>query len=138
MRQFCRIRVYSFLMAAHTTTELGDAIRNERVRRGLSQADLAAQVGTTREWIGRLEAGAPRVELDKALRAANAVGISFTSQQTPTWNDLANDADRALLRTVVINMGLEGQHLTEDAKERILTDIVRERLTAGSQSHTAA
>lgn len=126
-------------MTTHTATaDLGAAIRDERVRRGLSQAELAAQVGTTREWIGRLEAGAPRVELDKALRAANAVGISFTTRQTPTWNDLATDEDHALLRTVVINMGLEGQHLTEDAKDRLLTDIVRERLTADGQAHSAA
>lgn len=126
-------------MTAHTATaDLGAAIRDERVRRGLSQAELAAQVGTTREWIGRLEAGAPRVELDKALRAANAVGISFTTRQTPTWNDLATDDDRALLHTVAINMGLEGQHLTEDAKDRLLTDIVRERLTADGQAHSAA
>ena len=106
-----------------TTAELGQAVRAERTRRQMSQADLAGRIGTTLEWVGRLESGAPRLELDKVLSATAALGIGLVS-----YRDLATERDKARADSIAANMGLESQYLTPAACADILDGIVRRRL----------
>jgi transcriptional regulator with XRE-family HTH domain len=48
-------------------------VANRRRERGLSQADLAALVGTTQSAIARLESGGRPPRIDTLLRIANAL-----------------------------------------------------------------
>ncbi len=103
--------------------ELGAAVRSERHRRGLSQAELAAAAGVSREWLVRLEGGAPRLEADKVLSILNALDIAVVPQeQQPTQSDIAK------AQKVAWTMSLEAQPLTEEGFQRVLRKVVAHRL----------
>ncbi len=57
--------------------ELLTRLRQARLRRGLSQAELAARVGTTQSAIARLESGAADPRLSTLIRYAEAVGTEL-------------------------------------------------------------
>lgn len=60
----------------HTTLEsIGTAIRLARKAKGLTQDELAGQIGVSRYWLLRAERGAGRMELDLVLRACRVLGI---------------------------------------------------------------
>ena len=76
-------------MFVRTTREIGLLVRDRRRELGLTQAQLAEQVGASREWVRLLEAGRPRLDLGLALRALNAVGIVLDAQlTTPTGSQV--------------------------------------------------
>jgi HTH-type transcriptional regulator/antitoxin HipB len=58
-----------------TTVAFGKRIRDRRQRLGLSQTALADVVGVNRRVIGELERGKPSVQLNIALRVAEAIGL---------------------------------------------------------------
>jgi DNA-binding XRE family transcriptional regulator len=64
-------------MAITTPEQLGAAVRGARVQHAWSQEDLADRIGVTREWVGRLEKGSPRLEFDKVLRVAIELGFEL-------------------------------------------------------------
>ena len=53
--------------------QIAGPVANRRKERGLSQADLAALVGTTQSAIARLESGGRPPRIDTLLRIANAL-----------------------------------------------------------------
>jgi transcriptional regulator with XRE-family HTH domain len=53
--------------------QIAEQVANRRRDRGLSQADLAALVGTTQSAIARLESGGRPPRIDTLLRIANAL-----------------------------------------------------------------
>lgn len=57
--------------------ELLTYLREARLRRGLSQAELAARVGTTQSAIARLESGTADPRLSTLIRYADAVGTEL-------------------------------------------------------------
>lgn len=69
-------------MFVRTTREIGLLVRDRRREVGLTQAQLAEQVGASREWVRLLESGRPRLDLGLTLRALNAVGIVLDAQMT--------------------------------------------------------
>ena len=62
------------IMPSNTET-FGSRIRDRRQRLGLSQSALADVVGVNHRVIGELERGKPSVQLNIALRVAEAVGL---------------------------------------------------------------
>ena len=58
-----------------TLDSVGAAIRLAREAKGLTQEELAQQIGTSRYWLLRAERGAGRMELDLVLRACRVLGI---------------------------------------------------------------
>ena len=62
-------------MRLHTADEIGTAVREARRQRGLSQGALADLIGASRQWVQRLEAGTPGVELGLTLRALTGLGL---------------------------------------------------------------
>ncbi|MGH8910679.1 MAG: helix-turn-helix transcriptional regulator [Egibacteraceae bacterium] len=54
--------------------ELGDRVRQLRLRAGLSQAELARRIGTTQPAIARLEAGGTSPSIHTLDRVARALG----------------------------------------------------------------
>ena len=113
-----------------TVTVLGESpgavgvlVRRARMRRSLSQSDLAANVGVTREWVGRLESGAPRLEFDKDLRTLATLGIQI---QAPA-DEVATSADIELADEIAWSMALEGRRLTGRAYDKLLEKIAADR-----------
>lgn len=114
-------------MVQRSATELGALVRSSRVHRGLSQQELALRAGLTREWLGRLEAGAPRLEMSKVLLAMNALDIRIeTPDNFPTLEDVRR-ADQ-----VARDMALESQNLTDETYQKVLRRMVGLRLSAES------
>lgn len=75
--------------------QIGSLVRKARTRKGLTQAELAAQIGVTRQWVGMLERGKPSVELDLTLKALAAVDMQiniFDSADNPSNHSAAAPA----------------------------------------------
>ena len=62
-------------MQANTVRDLGAQARSARRAQGLTQADLARQLGVSREWVVRFESGHPRLEAQKVLDALSVLGL---------------------------------------------------------------
>lgn len=58
-----------------TPETLGQAISTRRKLTGLTQSDLAAVLGVTRQLIGELERGKPGIRLQVALQACITLGL---------------------------------------------------------------
>lgn len=71
--------------------ELLVRLRDTRVQKGLSQAEVAARIGTTQSAIARLESGAADPRLSTVQRYADAVGADLDAR--------AGDSPPSLQRT---------------------------------------
>lgn len=110
-------------MAIGGMQQLGAAVRAARKRRNQSQAVLAAEAGVSREWLSRLENGAPRLEADKVLAVLSVVGISLvTAEEQVTQDDVAK------AQQVAWTMSLEAQPVTDEGFQRILRKVVAHRV----------
>lgn len=78
------------------TRDVASAIRQARLERGLTQAQLADLIGVGRDWVVRLEQGSPRLELSKVLDAFVALGLELTP--TPVRADDVPDPFAAALQ----------------------------------------
>lgn len=58
---------------------LGAAVREARLARGLSQAKLAAMIGTDQASIARLEGGKHNAGVGTYIKIADALGVPFKS-----------------------------------------------------------
>ena len=89
---------------------LGELIRRRRAELSLSQTDLAEQIGTTRQWVSRLEKGKNDIgtarllavldalELNLEIRPPRVVSAVGSASQTPWIQSLiAADTVGALL-----------------------------------------
>jgi transcriptional regulator with XRE-family HTH domain len=114
-------------VAINDLKDLGAAVRAARLRRGLSQVAVARSAGVSREWLGRLENGAPRLEMDKVLRTLGVLDIEvLPRQERPTQADIAK------AQRIAWTMSLEAQPLKDDGFVRILDKIVAHRLAQGA------
>ena len=64
-------------MKLNDSTTFGKAIRLYRKRQGATQVQLAAAANTGVRFIGELENGKASVQLDKALRVAEILGMNI-------------------------------------------------------------
>lgn len=55
--------------------------RGRRLALGLTQADLAARAGVSRQWISAFEAGKPGAELGLVLRLLDALGLKLAIEE---------------------------------------------------------
>ena len=55
----------------------GQRLRQRRLERGMSQADLARQAQVTTNYISRLEGGGAAAGIDLAARIASALGVTI-------------------------------------------------------------
>jgi len=65
-------------MSRITLQRFGDRVREERLKRGLSQEELAARAGVHRTYIGMVERAEKNVTLGTIEKFANALGISIS------------------------------------------------------------
>lgn len=80
-------------MAEHTARlrapgDFGLAIQQARLARGMSQNELAAEIGVPQSTISEIESGKSTIYLRRLLSIARITGIEFTA----TWRD--GDAPR--------------------------------------------
>lgn len=68
-------------MRVTNAADVGALLRDARQRQGMTQAQLADSVGTSRAWVVAVESGSPNARLDLVLRALQ-------------WVDLAVDVSR--------------------------------------------
>lgn len=59
--------------------DFGALLRDYRMKRGLSQASLAARLQTTQKWISHIENGKPTAHVGLVLRALNELGFSLVA-----------------------------------------------------------
>lgn len=64
-------------MKVRSLADAAAALRGRRKELGLSQAELARRVGTTRRWVYEFEAGKPRAEFGLVLRALEVLGLAL-------------------------------------------------------------
>lgn len=62
-------------MIASSATELGAMLREARRAKKMSQSELAAMVGVTRQWVISAEKGAPTARVDLMLDALRCVDL---------------------------------------------------------------
>lgn len=60
------------------------AVRQRRRDLGISQAQLAAQVGVSRQWVIDIEKGKPRAELELALKLLQTLGMQLQLKTAKT------------------------------------------------------
>jgi len=64
-------------MLINDLVELGELIRRRRAELSLSQTDLAAQIGTTRQWVSRLEKGKNDIGTARLLAVLDALELNL-------------------------------------------------------------
>lgn len=60
--------------------DIGALVRDQRRQLGLSQTQLAAQVGTSQRYISHLENGKRTLQLGLVLRVLDELGVGLTIQ----------------------------------------------------------
>jgi len=63
-------------MRVANAVEVGALLRDARRRLGMTQAQLAEAVGTSRAWVVAVESGSPNARLDLVLRALQWVDLA--------------------------------------------------------------
>ena len=58
---------------------LGRMLQQARLVAGLTQRELATQLGTTQKYIWELEAGKPSILMDRLFAAMEATGMELTA-----------------------------------------------------------
>ncbi len=58
--------------------DIAAAVRQARLRRGLTQAQLATRLKVNREWVSRLEAGEGGITLKLLLAALAELGLTLS------------------------------------------------------------
>jgi HTH-type transcriptional regulator / antitoxin HipB len=59
--------------------DVGALLRDYRMKRGLSQADLATRLQTTQKWVSHIENGKPTAQVGLVLRALNELGFTLVA-----------------------------------------------------------
>ncbi len=60
-----------------SSKDLGAFLARARKRRGLSQREVAAQLGVTQKWISAIEQGKSRAWIDKVLELSYFLGVQI-------------------------------------------------------------
>jgi len=62
-------------MKIRAASDFGALVAERREARGLTQSELAKRAGVVREWLVRLENGAPTVTVHRLLRVLRELGL---------------------------------------------------------------
>jgi transcriptional regulator with XRE-family HTH domain len=59
-------------------TQLGATLRNARIEAGLTQDEVGARAGVSRQLVSRIESGSPRGEVGRVAQVAAVLGYRIT------------------------------------------------------------
>jgi len=62
-------------MRIRAVTDFGALVAERRETLKLTQSELAQRAGVTREWVARLENGAPAVTVNRLMRVLRELGL---------------------------------------------------------------
>jgi y4mF family transcriptional regulator len=79
-------------MRITTMHDLASAAAGRRIELGLTQAELAARAGVSRDWVNSFERGKRTVELALVLRLLDTLGIGIEVMDAAADADPAADA----------------------------------------------
>ena len=65
-------------MESKTLKKFGDRVREERIKRSLSQEQLAAKAGVHRTYIGMIERAEKNITLENIQKIAGALNIKLS------------------------------------------------------------
>lgn len=65
------------------TDDIGALVRDRRRAQRLSQAELAKRLGTSQDWVSRLENGKPTLQIGLVLRALHELGVALSAEDAP-------------------------------------------------------
>jgi len=71
---------------AQTASQVGDIIATARRHRGLTQVELARQLGVTQSWLSQIEQGKDNAQLGKVLRVLSYLGVRLRVGEAP-WQE---------------------------------------------------
>jgi y4mF family transcriptional regulator len=71
---------------AQTASQVGDIIATARRYRGLTQVELARQLGVTQSWLSQIEKGKDNAQLGKVLRVLSYLGVRLQVGESP-WQE---------------------------------------------------
>lgn len=82
-------------MLIRTVTDIGALVRERRQALGLTQQQVADQVGTRRQWVIALEAGRSATDTRLLLRALDVLGLrlDITTPEEPGPGSVAPATD---------------------------------------------
>ena len=66
----------------NTAADLGRFLRDLRVQRGLTQAQLAAELGVTRQYVAEIEQGKPNLYSDRLFQSLRLLGGRLRAEQS--------------------------------------------------------
>lgn len=108
-------------MRVSTTGDLGALVRQERQDQGLTQAELAERIGTTRQWVSQFESGTLNPRVGLVLAALTALGLDIDVRSGARTNQVPSilPAATALdwMRSVVLPR--PAQRLIEEQALRV-------------------
>ena len=90
-----RMSAYADIMIVRTARDLGAAVRDARLQRGWTQAELADRIDVSRQWVIALEHGKATAEVGTVLRAVTALGLIANLVDAPA-RDAGIDLNRLL------------------------------------------
>ncbi len=90
---------------------LGGQIRRRRVQRGLSQAQLAARAGVSRQLVGSVEAGRHLPRVDAAAQLARALDTTVEALLAPATEPVASATGNRLAPGATVRVGRVGERL---------------------------
>ena len=67
-----------------SSQDLGELIASARRGRGLSQRDVAKELGVTQAWISRVERGSQKCWIGQVLRLAAFLGVDLVGEVSPS------------------------------------------------------
>jgi len=79
-------------MRVTNAADVGALLRDARLRQGMTQAQLAESVGTSRAWVVAVESGSPNARLELVLRALQWVDLTVDVSR----DEAAAELDRLL------------------------------------------
>lgn len=66
--------------------QLGDILRSARLSRGLTQTDIARQLGVSTQAVSKLENNAARASFDRIHRLCQVLGLELLLQEKTAMN----------------------------------------------------
>jgi HTH-type transcriptional regulator/antitoxin HipB len=82
----------------NSINDLAAAIRGRRLRAGLSQEQVAARTGVSRQWVGELERGKSTAELGLVLGLLDALelNVELEDRESEEYPTVSVDLDGVL------------------------------------------
>jgi HTH-type transcriptional regulator/antitoxin HipB len=70
-----------YQVAIRLPAQLGDVLRGARLSRGLTQTDVAKQLGITVQAVSKLENGAAKASFERIHRLCQVLGLELVLQE---------------------------------------------------------